>query len=326
MAEGLQSSIRLKSEVTYGTQPVAAHLIVPYLTESLQKQFGARISNSNLDANPAVNSIGNTGWWAGGDVSMVPTYENMDWAIWGVLGAAASSAGPPFTNDYTPALAVPSYHVEMDRNESAGLVFRYTGQKVSQVTMSWSATAEPSATVTLVGQDEVSASGGDTKEPTADTTLGDLMLSPQEIGTLNIGTGGDDFYCVRDMSFTINRSIVADGFCLGSASAVNEPLVTAKIVVTGSFTIEATDRAYYEIYTAQTDVTTIKAIITDGTSTFQIQVNKARYDTPSVPQVSGPGTVLATINFTAYGNSGTAETSEPIAIRTINTVEGSAVL
>jgi hypothetical protein len=328
VAEGLQSSIALHTEAVYGTEDTGvAYHVVPFLTETLQKQFN-RLITSNIDTNPAPDDAFTTGSWAAGAISMLPTYENLDWALLGVLG---SGVGTPnvteFDNVYAPTLAVPSFSFEVDRNESAGKVFKYVGMKVSSLSLNWTSTGEPSATVSVVGQDETSISGGDTKEATARVVLAGDVMSPTQALIYNIGTGSDTTYCLSDISINITRNITPDRFCIGAATTVLEPLVSSKMEVTGSFTIESDDRAPYEIFTAQTAVTAIhiqfEGALIAGTNDFtmDIYVPNAKYDAPTCPQVSGPGPVLTTVNFTAFGNAGTGVTKEPINFTTLNQID-----
>jgi hypothetical protein len=333
VAAGLNTGLHIKKETAYGTEATGTYNTVPFTSETLQLQYN-RLTSSNIDTNPAVDSIFTTGKFVTGDITMIPTYENLEWAFRGVLGAStgtpATDAGA-FDNVYDPALSLESWTVKVDRDDVASNgVYTYLGMKVSSVSLSWSSSGEPSATVSLVGQDEDSTVvTGDTAPVTPQVLYGGIV-APTQATVYHTGESADSgtTYCLTAFDININRNLAADRFCIGSGTTIQEPEVSTKMEVSGSMTIEVLDRLHYDEFRLQTELTGMRftfvgdTIVAVDNYGMDFDINKIRYDSPSVAQVDGPGPLSLTVNWTAYGNAAT----EPLQILTTNTLDSDAEL
>jgi hypothetical protein len=342
---GLASWINVKKEATPGTlEPSPAQYYrIPFTSESLTKSYTRGVSN-NITATRVRGGVYTLGQSCGGSISGNMTWEALDWLLLGAMGTVSTPAlsGTAATNTYTFAAwssAFPSFSIEVNRGDipTNDKVFSYYGCYVSELTMNFPADGDINFSASIVAKDETStAVNGNTAQCATPTALSTDCISRTQLktSTLDIGVGAADAYCVKSAMVKISAPYEQNMPCLG-ATISRLPLPNGLVDVTGEFVVEFADRLAYDAFAAQTPQSGGRicfegGLIAGGGAaekyTLDLRINKFLYDAPSVAFTDGPGVMYATIPWTAYGVGGTTLTTEPIAVQTINTVEGDAVL
>lgn len=339
---GLASWINVKKETTPGTlEPSPAQYYrIPFTSESLSKDFTRGVSN-NITSTRVRGGIFTLGQSCGGSISGNITWENLDWLLLGAMGTVDTPviSDSAYTNTYNFAAwssTFPSFSIEVCRGDIPGddAVWSYTGCYVSELVLNFPADGDLNYSATIVAKDESStAVVGNVVQDSTPTALSTDCISRTQLksSTLHIGVGSADDYCVRNATVRIAAPYEQNMPCLGATTA-RLPLPNGLVDVNGEFQIEFEDRKAYDEFVTQTDRTSGRICFEGGligaTSKYllDIRINKFRYDAPSVALTEGPGVLYARVPWTAYGTGGTLLTGQPIAVQTINTVNGDTVL
>lgn len=337
VGSGLGSFIRVKKEGTPGTKATGPYLQIPFTSESMNK-VGRRASANNITSNRFRARTFLTGYDVGGTINGAITYENIDWLLLGALGTVATAASStPFTNIYTPTTfaptTFPSFTVEVSKGDvPTGKVFYWTGARVSNLTLNFSASGESTYSADLVAFDELSTTTTGDDPVATPTTLTDICILPNEATTMDIGVNPlvGSYYCVRSAQIQIATPYANDRPCLGTYTA-KMPLPSGVGTVSGNAIIEFADRAVYDAFKADTVQSTIQLTYTGpiftGATAYALNcfVNQAYY-VKALGNIDGPGPVLAEVGWEAEGTAGSSTTSQPIAFSTVNSINGDTVL
>lgn len=301
--------------VAYGTKSVGTYFTMPFTGCDLNLNANEGSSN-NIDTNPAIGRVWRQGTWIAGTISGIPTYENLELLWWGLTGAQGVSAGTdPYTNTYDLAIALPSFTIAVDADDRSGSCYYYTGCKVSSLSLNWSSGGEPSFSASFVGQDE----DGIAAAPGGPTAMSEVVIAPTD-NTVKL-TGDAGTPCVSSASFNFDWGIQPGPYCLGSTAATLEPKVTNKLALTGSFTVVNDDGSAWDLFKAGTPITAMNFAFEGpaggANEKLTIDVNRAIYTNGTGYNISGPGDIPYSMNFSAYGNAA----NEPFSIITINSIE-----
>ena len=341
MALGVASSVNVMKESVYATNPAAASYGIPFTSEGFQLTIN-RAKSNNIVSGASYSSVYDAGKYVEWSLSGDCLYNRMDHLILGVMGAVATTEDAGDTgaetgchiNIFTPSNTLPSFTFEVSKgNIPASGIYEYVGCMVSRLEIAGDDTGALRFTASGFGKDETSAATtGDTVTAVVAQTatyLTDPILV-QKATIYDIGTGASTAECVKSFRLVIDRKLQPDDFCWGSA-VPNQPSVTDFMEVTGEFTIKFASRAAYEDYKAQTDVAanvkfvSANEVVAAGAANLRILdilINNMRYDAPGgIALVDTPGLLIARLPFTAYGTGGSAATSQPLAIRTVNNVD-----
>ena len=345
MALGVASSVNVMKESVYGTNPAAASYNIPFSSEGFQLTINRARSN-NIVSGASYASVYDAGKYVEWSLSGDCLYNRLDHLILGVMGTVATTedTGPAgaevgcHTNLYTPSTTLPSFTFEVSKgNIPASGIFEYVGCMVSRLEIAGDDTGALRFTASGFGKDETSAaSTGDTVTAVVAQTatyLTDPILV-QKATIWDVGTGASTAYCVKSFRLVIDRKLQPNDFCWGS-STPGQPQIEDFMEVTGEFTIKFIDRLAYDDFDAQTDLAgnvkfvSANEVVAAGTAnyrTLDILLNNFRYDSPGgVPLVDTPGLLVARLPFTAYGTGGSAGTSQPLSITTINNVDADSL-
>ena len=321
MGSGINTSVNMLGETTWGTKAAGTFQTVPFTTCDIGLRENTATA-SNIDTNPAPERVWRQGVWAAGTIAGVPTYENLEPFLYGVLAGVSSSAGPPYTNTYDPSIALPSFTIAVDADDRSGSNYYWTGCKIGSLSLSFSTTGDPSFSATVIGETE----DGIDVTPAATNVLSGVVIAPGDWTVWNIGDGNSDTAsCVEAMTINFDWGLAPGKTCLGSSGAAKEPKVQNKLQVTGSFTLSEDDGSAWDLYKADTATATIHLQAvgpTAATEDIEFTVGNARYTDGTGYSINGVGDVVYTVNWAAYDNDAT----EPIEVVTINTVEADTAL
>lgn len=329
MGSGLGSSVRIHKEGTAGTKSTGAGYIeVPFTSESMN-QVGKRASANNITSNRSRAATFFTGFDIGGSINGAITYENLDPFLYAICGSVATTgAGTDKTNIFTFAnwsATYPSFSIEVSKGDvPTGKVHSFIGSYCTGLTLNFSASGESTFSANWISKDLTTP---DDPEATTALVATDICILPTEC-TIDVGTGAAA--CVRSAQVTIDAPYANDRPCMGSWTA-KMPLPNGIPTVSGNFVLEFADLDAYAAFDAGTAQSggyiKYEGPIFTGAVTYKLEcyINKFYY-TQCLGVVDGPGVVLATYGWEAEGTAGSSTTSEPIAFKTVNVLDGDSVL
>lgn len=316
MGSGINTSVNMLGEAIWGTKAAGTFQTVPFTSCDLGLKESTGTA-SNIDTNPAPGRVWRQGIWAAGTIGGVPTYENLEPFLYGVLGLPTSAGvSSPYTNTYNPTIALPSFSIPVDADDRGGSNYWWTGIKIGSLSLNWAAGGEPSFSASGIGETEDGIAG----TPAVTNVLSGVVIAPTDWVVWNIGVGTDTEYCVEAMTINFDWGLTPGKNCLGPSAAAKEPKVGSKLIVTGSFTLSEDDGAAWDNYKADTGTAAIQMQAqgpTAATEDITFTVGQARYTDGTGYNINGVGDVQYTVNWAAYGNGA----QEPIEVVTINTVE-----
>ena len=321
MGSGINTSIDMLGETVWGTKATGTYVTVPFASCDIGLKENTATA-SNIDTNPAPERVWRQGVWAAGTISGVPTYENLEPFLRGVLGDPTSAGvASPYTNTYDPVITIPQYTISVDADDRSGSCYYWTGCKIGSLSLSFSTSGDPSFSASVIG-----ATGAIAAAQAGPTVLSGTVIAPGDWVAWNIGDGGSaTSACVETMTINFDWGLAPGKTCLGSSGAAKEPKVQQKISVTGSFTLSEDDGSAWDKYLADTETTAIALRATGPTAATEditFTVGRARYTDGTGYNINGAGDVVYTVNWAAFDNDAT----EPIQVVTINTVEADTVL
>lgn len=336
---GRSSTVHIKKEATYAdTFPASGMYKIPFTSEGFDLLLET-LEGQNITGSRAPSALYANGKKGVGTIAGQAVYTRLDHLIHGILGSVSTVDGTAgdagaFTNTHVPGTGVlPSFAVQVSKgNIPASKVFQWYGMKVKALEFNWADRGPLNVSAELVGKDEISGTGGEDPASSDVTLVEDPISVGSQMTTVDLGTGADDAYCLKTGRIRIEQALTEDDYCAGSDTP-QEPDFDGFIRVTFEGTYKFTDRLIYNDMDARTDVALLFAwtspnLVVGGGSLYRkldIRIPKAQY-TQALPLIDTPGMVLARIRAVAYGTAGSAMTTQPIAIQTVNEVDAADVL
>ena len=285
--------IKLAKESTWGTA------VTTTISNRINSVSVSKTQERNQKANLSVPSSGVLGGLydgflrVEGSIEMPVQYQGLGLLFEMAMGdLTTTGATAPYTHDFTPAIALPSATVEVQRGTGiTNQMERFTGIKVSSLAISCEAGGEMTASIDFIGKTSVSRGANIT--PSFGTGSSVLHF---HAGQLSFDSNN---YDVRSFTFTITNNLERRDL-LGSKETAEPAVGDVRTI-----TIEATlDIENDTLYTAYLNATQSDVVLnfTSGSDQIEFTLTNALITEHSDP-VNAFGRVERTLTFTGLADS-----------------------
>lgn len=294
---GLSAQLGYKQETTWGTG-VVVDTFVPFLNETLKYDPGILVSNGILAGALLQRESQTTNGkvTAGGDLGLELYDRSVGVLLYHALGSVTTTAT---TAPYTHTMSLSSeplkgkgLTVQVGRPDKTGTVqpFTYTGCKVASWEIALTAGEIGTLGLTLVAQDETTATGLASASFTTPTPS--PMTGVYSGGSFSLAGSS---LCVRSVKIHGDNKLNVDRRCIGTR-LISEPVRMDYTDLTGEVTLEFPDLVHYNRFKAGTTGTMVfGAANQDGSSTLNVTANVRTMGAPV--NVSNRDILLSTMSF-----------------------------
>ena len=281
--QGRSGAIGIAVETTYGTA-VSRTNWRPVISSGLQRSPSV-VPRTDLHAGgPTRRSKFTEREEAGGDVSLLATYDNIGMLLKAALGAVSTSGSGPYTHVYTLADTLPSLTIENIRGTATNSEV-FEGVKVSSMGLECSAGTEMVMSLGFIA--ETAAARASAGTPSYSAT--ENVALHHQAGQLTFNSVAYDI-----ASFNLTLSTGIDRRDLLGSKLTKEPLRTGYAEISLSVTLEAADALYTAVLAETESDTTITW--TKGASSIAFEVQNAYIESASDP-ISDAGIVTQDVTL-----------------------------
>ncbi len=318
---GLSAQLGIVDEVTYGT-PVVVTRFYEFTEESMQMEI-ERIESSGLRGGVRVQRSDR--WISAqknvnGEITMELAQKSFGLWFKHMLGGVATTqpnvgTDPTvFDHTFTPGDLPVSFTAQLGRPDSTGTVraFTYHGCRVSEWEISADTGEIPTLTVTVLGEDEDTATALAVASYPASAPLYTFLN-----GSCTINATAQE---VKSFSISGNNQLADDRFYFGSALR-KQPVEAGMREYTGEMTVQFTDLTNYNLFKNGTEATFVglfRGSTITGTYFHDLQITANIRADGETPQVGGPEMLEQTMAYKITGN--TPATALSILYRTTDTL------
>lgn len=235
------SFLRIGVESTWGTAQTTTTQDVKLISSTLQvTQERERRSHLSVPASGFLSGTFEGFRQAGGTIEVPAFYDGIGMLIRCALGNVATTSGTPNIHVYSPTALQPSMTIDFQRGTNLNASMeRFTGCKVSTMTISAEAGGEMTCSFDLIAKDGATRSTNITSDfPAYD------QVYHYEAGQLSMG--GDLSIASLDLrSFELSIDNKLDRRNLLGSKITGEPVPTDVREVTMSVTCDVTDNSLY---------------------------------------------------------------------------------
>lgn len=301
---GLSAQLGYKQETTWGTA-VTPDTFVPFLSESLKYDPGILTSNGIITGTLLTreSQVTNGKITAGGDIQLEMYDRSVGVLLYHALGSVTTTAT---TAPYTHTMSVSSLFgkgltVQVGRPDKTGTVqpFTYSGCKVASWEVAVTAGEIGTLGMTLVAQDETTATG--LVSATFTTPTPSPMTGVYSGGSFSLAGSS---LCVRSVKISGDNKLNVDRRCIGSR-LINEPVKMDHTELKGEMTLEFPDLYHYNRFRAGTTGTMQFGLANqDGSSTLTVIANVRTMAAPV--NVSNRDILMQTMSFACLATNSDA--------------------
>lgn len=238
---------------------------------------------------------------SGGTIDIPISYDGLGMLLEASLGTLTTSGGsPPYTHTFTPAFSQSSLAIDFERGTNlSNSMERFTGCKVSTMTISAEAGSEVTCSFELIAKDSAArtAAGAAASFPAYD------QVFHYEAGSLALGSSfSPTTLDIRSFELNLNNSL--DRRNLLGSKLTGEPVPTDLREVTMSVTCDVTDNTLYNASLAGTtdDVSITFTRTADTDHTFKITLSNAKIEDYN-DNITAFGRVERTFTFRGHANA-----------------------
>jgi hypothetical protein len=299
-ARGSNSQVVIDFESSFGVNPSSVNgILVPFNSCAIQaKQTLNDAATIRGNRNSAAPIVGKT------DVSgdMVVPVEERAFGYWlkAFCGAPTTTGtGDPYTHVFKPGTTQPSLVIDKEFTD-IGQYLLYNGCKINQIKMTLGGDNELTATLSIMGGKETSATAVYDSTPTSLTfsRFGNFQGSVKE--------GGSSIAYLTQMELTISGNLNGDQYCIGSNGFRTE-IPEGLISVTGSITALFQDAALMNKAINGTE-SSIEFALTSGTHSLTVAIPELIYERQT-PGITGPQGITIELPFRGYYDNNANATS-----------------
>lgn len=237
------SFLRVGEESAWGTAQTSTTQDIKLISSTLQvTQERERRTHLSVPTSGLLSGTFEGFRQTGGTVEIPAFYDGIGVMIKAALGSLSSAGGgDPYTHTYTPAGSLTSLTIDFQRGNGnlANSMERFTGMKVSTMTISAEAGSEMTCSFDLIGKDGATR----TTDITAAFPPYDQVYH-YEAGSLSLG-GTLSIASLDIRSFELSMDNKLDRRNLLGSKLTGEPVPTDVREVTMSITCDVTDNDLY---------------------------------------------------------------------------------
>jgi hypothetical protein len=329
----LDSYIQLGIESAWGTERTTGLKVIPCKGLALVPELETFESEMQTGA-AGLAALFNGAVLNDGQFTSELTYNGLDWLWYMIMGTktvTGDGSTTAYTKSFTPGTTLPSATIQKSLgNIPAGKVFTDLGVKANVVEIAFDAAAGiGQITADLKSKKEKGTTGGDTASSSGLTTITPIPIQLAAEATIwNPAAASDTGFCVLSGKIRIDRRMNRGITCLGSVTP-REAKPTKPMLVTADLRVLFDSAAIYELFKAFADRTTFRmkwvgAATGIGTDFYltDFKINRSRITKALPPLETGTDEVIANVSIKGFGSGGSAMTSEPCAIQTVNLESG----
>lgn len=296
------SFLRIGKEATWGVAQTSTHQDIKLISSTLQStQERERTTHLSIPASGVQEGSFEGFRVSGGTIDLPASYDGIGMLLEAALGLLATTgSGPLYTHTYTPAFAQSSLTIDFERGTNlSNSMERFTGCKVSTMTISAEAGSEVTCSFELIAKDSAgrAAAGAAASFPAYD------QIFHYEALTLTLGSSfSPTTLDIRSFELTMNNSL--DRRNLLGSKLTGEPVPTDLREVTMSVTCDVTDNSLYAASLAGTsdDVSIAFLRTADTSHSFKITLTNAKIEDYN-DNITAFGRVERTFTFRGHANA-----------------------
>ena len=298
------SFLRVGEESTWGTAQTTTTQDIKLISSTLQlTQERERRTHLSVPASGLLSGTFEGFRQSGGSIDVPAFYDGIGVLIKCALGSLSSAgSGDPYTHTYTPAFDQPSMTMDFQRGTNLDdSMERFTGMKVSSMTISAEAGAEMTCSFDLIGKDGATRTANITSDfPPYD------QVYHYEAGSLTMG-GTLSIASLDIRSFELSMDNKLDRRNLLGSKLTGEPVPTDVREVTMSITCDVTDNSLYNDSLAGNagNVSITFTRSADSNHHFKITLDDATIEDYN-DNITAFGRVERTFTLRGYANSADA--------------------
>ena len=298
------SALRIGLETTWGTSQTSTTEDVRIISSTLQvSQARERRTHLSIPSSGMLSGTFDGFREAGGTIELPVMYDGIGMLFKSALGALQTSAGTPNTHVYTPAFDLPSMTIEFQRGVNLNnSMEKFTGCKVSSMTISAEAGGEMTVSFDLIAKD---AAARGALSPALSLPSHDQIYH-YESGQLTLGSSfGQTALDIRSFELTLDNKL--DRRNLLGSKLTGEPVPTDVREVTMSVTCDVTDNDLYNdsLNGVQDNVSIEFVRSAENTHTFKIELDQANIEDYN-DNITAFGRVERTFTLRGFASSSNA--------------------
>jgi len=316
------SFLRIGEEATWGTAQTTTTEDVKLISGTIQvTQERERRTHLSVPASGVLSGTFEGFRQAGGTIEIPAFYDGIGMLIKAALGDLSSTgASDPYTHTYTPAADQPSLTIDFQRGTNlANSMERFTGMKVSTMTISAEAGSEMTCSFDLIGKDGATRTTNIVPSfPAYD------QVYHYEAGSLTLG-GSLSVASLDIRSFELSMDNKLDRRNLLGSKLTGEPVATDVREVTMSITCDVTDNSLYNdsLDGNAGDVSITFTRAADSNHHFKISLDDATIEDYN-DNITAFGRVERTFTIRGYASSSDAGLTIEIKNASANGIYGGA--
>ena len=246
-----------------------------------------------------------------GVVSFTIPVDDKAFAYWlkGLFGAPTTTGAGPYLHTYKIGTTIPSMFIEINHSDAAGGLF-YMTNGIGLNTLSFSLGGDGELLATIEGIAKDTSKTVSTSVSTLITDVTDGIKFGQFTAAITGATN------VKTFDLNFGNNVDADTYVIdGTGSRGGVPKGIAD--VGGTFTTLFEDDSIFALSRAFTDFP-LDITLTSGASILKFDMEEAKLDAVTNPEIAGAAGLIGTFNFQAYLASGANDTA--LQVELTNTI------
>ena len=306
--QGSSTEVVIGFETAYGVPDTTGFMIPMAPTSSAMTSQAINSSSViNGSASPSQPFLG----FKDGKASFTIPVDDKAFAYWlkGLFGSPTTTGAGPYLHTYKIGTTIPSMFIEINHTDATGGLFYMTkGIGLNTLSFSLGGDGELLATIEGIAKDTTKTT------TTAVTTLITDVTDGIKFGQFTAAITGATNVKTFDLNY--GNNVDADTYVIdGTGSRGGVPKGIAD--VSGSFTTLFEDDSIFASSRAFTDFP-LDVTLTSGTSILKFDMEEAKLDAVTNPEIAGAAGLIGSFNFQAYLNSGANATA--LQVELTNTI------
>lgn len=295
------SALRIGLETTWGTSQTSTTEDVRIVSSTLQvSQTRERRTHLSVPTSGMLSGTFDGFREAGGTIDLPVMYDGIGMLFKAALGNLSTAAGTPNVHTYTPSFDLPSMTIQFQRGTNlSNSMEKFTGCKVSSMTISVEAGSEMTASFDIISKD---AAARGALSPAIALPAHDEVLH-FESGQLAFGSSFTQTALdIRSLELTLDNKL--DRRNLLGSKLTGEPVPTDVREVTMSVTCDLSDNDVYNDSLAGTadDVSIRFTRTANNTHEFNILLSNANIEDYN-DNITAFGRVERTFTIRGFANA-----------------------